>query len=85
MTALSHLPASFSRWFGHRSAPVPNHPKYIVWLWTFIGAFLCISLIQAVFGQAHYFIERGVPSIVASYVCLLFNQLSFNKLILSHA
>jgi CBS-domain-containing membrane protein len=36
-------------------------------MWSFIGAFLGISLIQAVFGQAHYFIERGVPSIVASY------------------
>ncbi|KAF8799410.1 hypothetical protein BYT27DRAFT_7149691 [Phlegmacium glaucopus] len=67
MTTLSRLPSSFNRWFGHRSTPVPNQPNHIVWLWAFIGTFLGISLIQAVFGQAHYFIERGVPSIVASY------------------
>lgn len=70
MTALSRLPPCVNRWFGYRSAPVSNDPRHIMWLWAFIGSFLGISLIQAVFGQAHYFIERGVPSIVASYVCL---------------
>jgi len=52
---------------GYRSSPPAKKPVYIVWIWSFIGAFLGISLIQAVFGQAQYFIERGVPSIVASY------------------
>ncbi|ESK93991.1 hpp family protein [Moniliophthora roreri MCA 2997] len=42
-------------------------PDYQVWAWTFIGAFCGISVLQAVFGYAHYFIKRGVPSIVASY------------------
>ncbi|KAF8958864.1 HPP family-domain-containing protein [Flammula alnicola] len=50
-----------------RLPPVLSPPDYIIYLWSFIGAFCGISLIQAVFGQAHYFIERGVPSIVASY------------------
>lgn len=69
MAFLSRLPSSVSRWLGHRSTPVPTRPNYIVWLWAFVGTFLGLSLIQAVFAQAHYFVERGVPSIVASYVC----------------
>ncbi|KAF9486130.1 HPP-domain-containing protein [Pholiota conissans] len=64
---LSRLPPQLSRWLGYRSGPVPKRPDYIVYLWSFIGAFGGIALIQAVFGQAQYFIERGVPSIVASY------------------
>ncbi|KAF8951004.1 HPP family protein [Flammula alnicola] len=64
---LSRLPQVLSRWLGYRAGPVPKRPDYIIYLWSFIGAFCGISLIQAVFGQAHYFIERGVPSIVASY------------------
>jgi len=68
MSRLSRLPSFISHWLGHRSAPVHKHPDYIIYSWSFVGSFLGISLIQAVFGQAHYFIERGVPSIIASYV-----------------
>ncbi|KAG6836308.1 hypothetical protein H0H93_009281 [Arthromyces matolae] len=64
---LSRWPPSLSRWLGYRAAPPPKRPDYIVWIWSFIGAFCGISVIQAVFGQAQYFISRGVPSIVASY------------------
>jgi CBS-domain-containing membrane protein len=67
MSRLARLPKPISRWLGYRPAPPPKQPQHIVWLWSWIGAFCGISLIQAVFGQAHYFIERGVPSIVASY------------------
>ncbi|KAF8881024.1 HPP family-domain-containing protein [Gymnopilus junonius] len=64
---LSRLPLWFSHWLGFRAQPQTPRSHYIIWLWSFIGSFCGISLIQAVFGQAHYFIERGVPSIVASY------------------
>ncbi|KAK7464945.1 hypothetical protein VKT23_006153 [Stygiomarasmius scandens] len=64
---LARLPPSLSHWLGYRSSPPPKRPDYLVWFWTWIGAFCGISVIQAVFGQARYFIERGVPSIVASY------------------
>ncbi|KAJ3506943.1 hypothetical protein NLJ89_g6578 [Agrocybe chaxingu] len=64
---LARLPTPVSRWLGYRDVPPPKQPDYIVWIWSFVGAFLGISLIQAVFQQAHYFVERGVPSIVASY------------------
>ncbi|TFK35003.1 HPP family protein [Crucibulum laeve] len=64
---LSGHPRWFSHWLGYRSSPPPKRPDYIVWAWSFIGAFCGISLIQAVFGQASYFIKRGVPPIIASY------------------
>jgi len=35
--------------------------------WMFVAAFCGIAVLQAIFGHAHYFIERGVPSIIASY------------------
>ncbi|TFK62781.1 hypothetical protein BDN72DRAFT_889942 [Pluteus cervinus] len=64
---LSTLPPWISHWLGYRSSPPSKRPDYVVWIWSFIGAFCGISVIQAVFSQAQYFIERGVPSIVASY------------------
>jgi len=64
---LARLPPSISRWLGYRNGPPAKRPDYIVYLWSFIGAFCGISVIQAVFEQAHYFVERGVPTIVASY------------------
>ncbi len=67
---LAPLPTWLSRWFGYRSSPPPKRPNYIIWLWSFIGAFSGISVIQAVFGQAHYFVGRKVPTLVASYVSL---------------
>ncbi|KAG6811067.1 hypothetical protein H0H92_009127 [Tricholoma furcatifolium] len=64
---LAQWPSWLSRWLGYRATPPAKRPDYIVWFWSFVGAFCGISLIQAVFGQAQYFISRGVPSIVASY------------------
>ncbi|THU94462.1 HPP family protein [Dendrothele bispora CBS 962.96] len=64
---LARFPPAFSRWLGYRSSPLPKRSDYLIYFWTWIGAFCGISVIQAVFGQAQYFIERGVPSIVASY------------------
>lgn len=68
---LSRLPPQVSRWLGYRATPPPKQPDYIIYLWSFIGAFGGIAMIQAVFGQAHYFIERKVPPIIASYVRIL--------------
>jgi len=64
---LASWPAWLSRWLGYRSSPPPKRSDRTVWIWSFVGAFCSISLIQAVFGQVQYFIRRGVPSIVASY------------------
>ncbi|KAH7930082.1 hypothetical protein BV22DRAFT_1001442 [Leucogyrophana mollusca] len=64
---LSRFPPAVSRWLGYRATPPATTPNYIVWFWSFIAAFCGISVLQAVFSNAHYFLERGVPSIVASY------------------
>ena len=69
---LSRLPPWASRWLGYRQAPPDREPPpYVVYLWSFIGAFAGLSLLQAIFGQAQYFIDRHVPPILASYVCRL--------------
>ncbi|KAG9220403.1 hypothetical protein CCMSSC00406_0006668 [Pleurotus cornucopiae] len=64
---LSRLPAWFTRWLGYRASPPPKLPDWLIWLWTWIAAFCGISVIQAVFTYSHYFVERGAPTIVASY------------------
>jgi hypothetical protein len=66
---LARLPPWISHWLGYRSSPAKKQPVYIIYLWSFIGAFCGLSVLQAIFGHAHYFIDRHVPSIVASYVC----------------
>lgn len=65
---LARLPRWISHWLGYRDAPPAKQPEYIVWLWSFVGAFCGLSILQAVFGHSQYFIERSVPSIIASYV-----------------
>lgn len=72
---LARLPAWFTHWLGYRATPPPKNPEYVTWLWSFIAAFCGISLLQAVFGHARYFIERGAPQIVASYVSRLLRHL----------
>ncbi|KAL8837238.1 MAG: hypothetical protein Q9170_002611 [Blastenia crenularia] len=65
-TRLSRLPPSISRWLGYRASPSPE-PAYVVYLWSFVGAFCGLSILQAIFGQVQYFIDRRVPPILASY------------------
>ncbi|KZT73752.1 hypothetical protein DAEQUDRAFT_721207 [Daedalea quercina L-15889] len=67
LTSLVTYPAWLTRWVGHRTAPPPVRSRYIVWLWSFIGAFCGLSILQALFGHAQYFVHRGVPSLIASY------------------
>ncbi|KAF7358363.1 HPP family protein [Mycena venus] len=64
---LASLPHWISRWFGYRSKPPPKQPDYVLWFGSFIGAFLGLSVLQAVFSYPQYFLRRHVPSIIASY------------------
>lgn len=64
-----------SHWFGYRSTPPPKQPNYVVCFWTFIGAFLGLSVLQSVFGHPQFFVQHHVPAIIASYVSYQeFNQ-----------
>lgn len=68
---LSRLPPWFSHWLGYRATPPPVTPVYIVWLWSFIGTFCGLSIIQAILIHGHPFTARHVPILIASYVCVL--------------
>jgi hypothetical protein len=70
---LSRLPTWISRWLGYRSGPPQKKPDYVIWIWSWIGAFCGLSVIMAVFGQAQYFLNRSVPLLVASFVCTDYN------------
>ncbi|KAH6905992.1 HPP family-domain-containing protein, partial [Coprinopsis sp. MPI-PUGE-AT-0042] len=64
---LSSLPPWLSRWFGYRTSPVPPKPKYIIWIWSFIGSFGGLAIVQIMFTRSSYFFDKGVPSLIASY------------------
>ena len=66
---LSRLPLWISHWLGYRkSLPLAPPAPIFIYFWSFIGAFIGISIIQAIFEQSSYFQARHVPTIVASYV-----------------
>lgn len=65
---IASLPRWCSHWLGHRDDPVKPPPKYLIYLWSFIGAFCGLSVLTALFSYSEYFLSRGVPVIVASYV-----------------
>ena len=44
---LALLPSWLSHWLGYRSSPPPKHPNYVIWIWSFIGAFGGLSILQA--------------------------------------
>ncbi|RXW11465.1 hypothetical protein EST38_g14390 [Candolleomyces aberdarensis] len=72
LSRLARLPTWISFWLGYRKdGPPPGTPQeYVIWFWSFFGAFASISLIQALFGNVSYFVERGVPSIGATAILL---------------
>jgi hypothetical protein len=67
---LASLPDWCSHWLGYRTDPVKPPPKYLVYFWSFIGAFCGLSVLTALFSYSEYFLSRGVPIIVASYVSI---------------
>ncbi|KDQ57959.1 hypothetical protein JAAARDRAFT_34776 [Jaapia argillacea MUCL 33604] len=64
---LARFPTWINRWLGYRESPPPKQPDPVIWLWSFIGSFGGLALLQAVFGQSSYFIDKGIPSIIASF------------------
>lgn len=65
---LHYLPLPISHWFGYRRDTPRKRPDLIIYLWTWIGAFCGVSVIEAVFQRNPYFSDRGVPIIVGSFV-----------------
>jgi len=69
---LARLPTWISFWLGYRKVTPPPEKNYVVWIWSFVGSFACISILQALFGNTKVFVERGVPSIVSTSLKKLF-------------
>ncbi|KAJ7146935.1 hypothetical protein C8R44DRAFT_724638 [Mycena epipterygia] len=70
LSRLARLPPEFLTGLesdGYRAAPPAKRPEYTIWLWSFVGTFCGLSILQTVFGYSQYFVERNVPSIIASY------------------
>jgi hypothetical protein len=74
---LHRLPKWLSWCLGYRSELPRKVPTLIIWLWTFIGAFCGVSVVQAVFEQSQYFLNRHVPNIVGSFVHHLCSQSNY--------
>jgi hypothetical protein len=65
---LHWLPRWISWGLGYRDHSGGQVATVFVWLWTFIGAFCGVSVVQAVFEKSSYFIDRHVVNIVGSMV-----------------
>ncbi|KAJ5513811.1 hypothetical protein N7463_003363 [Penicillium fimorum] len=64
---LARLPRSISHWLGYREGAPKPPSNYLVHFWSFIAAFCGLCVVQSIFNYSSYFIERGVPGIIASY------------------
>ena len=64
------LPKPISWFLGHREKPAKQIGNIVVWFWAFIGAFVGILVIEAVF-RTETLKSDGAPIIIASLVCPL--------------
>jgi hypothetical protein len=65
---LSHIPQPISHFLGYRKDAPRKRCDLIIYIWTWIGAFSGVAVIEAVFQRNPYFSDRGVPMIVGSFV-----------------
>jgi hypothetical protein len=61
------LPKPISWFLGYRSEPTPPLGSLVVWFYAFLGAFLGLIVVEAVF-QAKGLKDHGAPTVVASLV-----------------
>jgi len=68
------LPKPISHWFGYRAppkgepkAPVPATSVLLVWLFSFLGAFIGIAIIENVFRNLPLLGGHSVPLVIASF------------------
>ena len=76
---LSHLPVRLTHFLGYRPSPPPpisKEPRYAVYIWSFIGSFAGLAILQVIFRQ-EVWVRRGVVGVVGSWVCLFFFFFSF--------
>jgi hypothetical protein len=61
------LPRPISWFLGYRSEPIPRIGSVVVWFYAFIGAFIGLIVVQAVF-QTNGIKDHGAPTVIASLV-----------------
>lgn len=61
------LPKSISWFLGYREEPQQQVGNVLVWVWAFLGAFVGILVVEAVF-QSDLLAAHGTPVIIASFV-----------------
>ncbi|KAG0127341.1 HPP family-domain-containing protein [Tuber indicum] len=64
---IRRLPTCISRFLGHRNGARGGELDIVVWTWAFVGAFAGVAIVETVFINWSYFVERGCPMIVGSY------------------
>jgi len=65
------LPKPISWFLGYRSSPERPIGNVLVWFWSFLGAFISIIVIEAVF-RTETLMAHGTPLVIASLVLFLF-------------
>ncbi|KAL0080168.1 HPP family protein, partial [Phycomyces blakesleeanus] len=66
---LERLPLSISHWLGYRS-PIKVYkppPLWRVWIWSFVGAWIGICVLEVVFLYGSSFEKRHVPMLIGSF------------------
>lgn len=61
------LPKSISWFLGYREGPQRQIGNVLIWFWAFLGAFVGILVVEAVF-QSDLVAAHGTPVIIASFV-----------------
>ena len=64
---ISRLPKPVSRFLGYRDSPRKEIGNLLVAVWSFLGAFIGVMVIEAVF-MIPAIHDRGVPILIASFV-----------------
>lgn len=72
---LARLPPWVNHWLGYRPQELPPPSDLIICIWAFVGAFVSLALLQGIF-QSQYFVDRNVPSVVASFVRIVYSLTS---------
>jgi hypothetical protein len=65
---LRHLPIWASHWLGYRESAPPKRSFLVICVSAFLGSFSGLLILLSLFTYASYFVDRGVPSLIASYV-----------------
>ena len=65
---LPHLPYPIAYWLGYRRGPRVHICQPLAWLWSFIGAFCGVALIEGVYRASAALQDWNPPILIGSFV-----------------